>query len=79
MYQGRLGLGDRNNATAVYEPDGSVRLVISERRPPAGHDRNWLPLRGHAVGSAQFRLSRVDAPMPVIDCEVVAGASLPRC
>lgn len=61
----------RNNATAIAEEDGSVRLVISERRPPIGWDRNWLPLRGHTVGSAQFRLSRLDAPMPEISAEVV--------
>jgi hypothetical protein len=60
-----------NNAMAVPEPDGSVRLVISEQRPSAGFDRNWVQLRGHTVGSAQFRLSRLDAPMPRIECEVV--------
>lgn len=61
----------RNNATAVADEDGSVTLVISERRPPAGLDRNWIPLRGHTVGSAQFRLSRSDAPMPQLVTEVI--------
>lgn len=66
----------RNNVTAVPESDGSVRLVISERQPPAGWDRNWLPLRGHTVGSAQFRLSRTDLPMPEISAEVAKIDSL---
>lgn len=66
----------RNNATAVGRPDGSVRLVISEQQPPPGHDENWLPLRGHTVGSAQFRLSRSEAAMPELSSEVVAIADL---
>ena len=61
----------RNNATAIADEQGNVRLVISEQRPPSGFDDNWLPLRGHEVGSAQFRLARVDLPMPVITSEVV--------
>lgn len=61
-----------NNATAVREDDGSVRIVVSEQRPPAGFDKNWLALRGHTVGSAQFRLSRSEAPMPEIQSDVVS-------
>jgi len=54
-----------------------VRIVVSERRPPGEYARNWLPLRGHTLGSAQFRLSRLDAPMPEIGAEVVAVDTLP--
>lgn len=61
----------RNDATAIADADGSVTFVISEQRPAAPWDRNWLPLRGHTVGSAQFRLARCDAEMPTITCEVV--------
>lgn len=66
----------RNNATAVADDDGSVRIVVSEERPPRGFDRNWLPLRGHRLGSAQFRLSRLDAPMPELHAEVVSVRDL---
>ena len=63
--------GHRNNETAQVDDDGSVTLVVSEKRPGDRHVANWLPLRGHAVGSAQFRLSRCDAPMPEIETSVV--------
>ena len=66
----------RNNATTTPDADGSVRLVVSERRPPPGLDRNWIELRGHTVGSVQFRLSRTDAPMPELAGEIVAHADL---
>jgi len=65
-----------NKRTATYEQDGSVRIVVSERRPPPGHDANWLQLRGHTMGNAQFRLSRSAEPLPAIECQVVPFASL---
>lgn len=61
----------RNNSTAIADGEGNVRLVISERRPAGRFADNWLALRGHEIGSAQFRLSRVDLPMPPITAEVV--------
>lgn len=61
----------RNNATAIADEEGTVRLVISEHRPSGRFAENWLALRGHEFGSAQFRLSRVDLPMPPITTEVV--------
>lgn len=66
----------RNNATAVADDDGSVHLMISERPPPSGWKGEWLPLRGHTVGSAQFRLSRVDYPMPQITAQVLPIADV---
>jgi len=63
--------GHRNNSTASADDDGSVTIVVSERRPPERFVPNWLPLRGHTLGSAQFRLSRCDAPMPQIECAVM--------
>lgn len=65
-----------NQRTASYEADSSVRIVISEQRPPPGHDANWLQLRGHTLGNAQFRLSRIPEPLPSIACEVVPFTSL---
>lgn len=65
-----------NKDTAVYGPDGSVRIVVSEQRPAAGHDENWVQLRGYTMGNAQFRLSRIADPLPEIRCEVAAVASL---
>ena len=70
--------GHRNNATAAVDDDGSVTIVVSERRPPDRHVANWLPLRGHTVGNAQFRLSRCDAPMPELAGSVVPIDDLSR-
>ncbi|MDH3706534.1 MAG: DUF1214 domain-containing protein [Acidimicrobiia bacterium] len=61
----------RNKATTTTDPDGAARIVVSERRPPPPHDRNWVQLRGHTLGNAQFRLSRIGDPLPPISCEVL--------
>lgn len=66
----------RNKRTATYEPDGSVQLVVSEDRPPAPHDKNWIQLRGHTLGNAQFRLFRITDPLPQIHCELRPMADL---
>jgi hypothetical protein len=66
----------RNNTTVRYDADGTVRLVVSEQRPGPDHDANWIQLRGHSMGNAQFRLSRIAAPLPRIECEVVDVADL---
>jgi hypothetical protein len=68
--------GHLNKRTATYEPDGSVRIVVSERRPPPEYDANWVQLRGHTLGNAQFRLSRVTGPLPAIKCRVLALTEL---
>ncbi len=57
-----------NKDSAIYDEDGSVTIVVSEADPGRP---NWLQLRGHTVGSAQFRLSRVREALPEITCEVV--------
>lgn len=64
--------GHRNNRTATVGDDGAVRLIISERTPPPADQPNWIQLRGHTVGSAQFRLARSDSPMPSITCKVLS-------
>jgi hypothetical protein len=66
----------RNKRTVKYDADGSVRIVVSEVRPGPGHDANWVQLRGHPMGNAQFRLSRITAPLPRIKCEVIDIADL---
>jgi hypothetical protein len=66
----------RNKRTVKYDADGSVRIVVSEVRPGPGHDANWVQLRGHTMGNAQFRLSRITAPLPRIKCEVIDIAEL---
>ena len=60
-----------NQRTAAYDDRGTVRIVVSEQRPPPGHDANWVQLRGHQLGNAQFRLSRIADPLPAIECQVV--------
>jgi hypothetical protein len=67
-----LDYGERgshlNNRTAVAEPDATVRVVISRRRP--GHE-NWIDTRGHRVGALVFRWSRTPLPVPELACRVV--------
>ena len=63
-----------NDRRATPEPDGSVRVVISERMP--GAEKNWLETQGHRQGSIVFRLSRCDAPLPVFTTRLVAVAEL---
>jgi hypothetical protein len=48
----------------------SVRLMISDVDPDVC---NWLDLRGHRVGTMQFRLSRAaDLELPAFRTRVVA-------
>lgn len=58
-----------NDRTIAREPDGSVRVVISERRP--GAEQNWLETRGHRQGSIVYRLSRSQEPMPAFETKLV--------
>jgi hypothetical protein len=67
--------GHLNKDSATYDEDGSVSIVVSEADPELP---NWLQLRGHTVGTAQFRLSRVRHGLPVITCRVVKLADLRR-
>ncbi len=53
---------DVNHHGAVYEDDGSVRLVVAHSDP--GHG-NWLDTAGHARGTMCLRWIRADAhPQP---------------
>jgi hypothetical protein len=58
-----------NSKTAVYEPDGSIRIVVAHRDP--GHP-NWIRTAGHLHGTMCFRWVRpeVDDP-PRPGCRVV--------
>jgi hypothetical protein len=58
-----------NNRTAQREADGSVRVVISTRRPGVA---NWIDTRGHRVGALVFRWSRTALPLPTLVTSVVA-------
>lgn len=44
-----------NNAQAQVDPDGMVRIVVSERNPGV---TNWVETLGHARGYMQFRWQR---------------------
>jgi len=46
-----------NNATAAYEPDGSVRIVVAHRNP--GHP-NWIDTTGHDHGIMGMRWVRAE-------------------
>ena len=65
--------GHLNKDSAVYAEDGSVTLVVSETDPGCP---NWLELRGHTIGTAQFRLSRIHNALPQITCRVIKQAEL---
>lgn len=57
-----------NNQTAVYEPEGLVRIVITDRPSDAP---NWLDTLGHREGTMVFRWSRSRDPIPPIASKVV--------
>jgi hypothetical protein len=51
-----------NKHTAKYEPDGSVRIVVTHRDPGVP---NWINTVGHESGTMCFRWVRADAhPQP---------------
>jgi hypothetical protein len=63
-----------NSKTAVYAPDGSVRIVVAHTDP--GHP-NWLQTAGHAHGAMCFRWVRPeshDPPAPT--CRVMKRSEL---
>lgn len=66
----RMNLNDQQVA---YEPDGSVRLILSDGDP--GHP-NWLDTSGHRVGTMFFRWLHAD-PALLPRCRVVAVGDIP--
>lgn len=61
-----------NDAAAVPEPDGSVRLVLADGDP--GHP-NWLDTSGHRVGTMFFRWLHADPVLPT--CRILPVAEVP--
>ncbi len=64
-----------NGHQAQVDPDGLIRLVVSETNPGVA---NWVERLGHDRGYLQFRWQRVDAPVtdgPTL--QVVPVSSLP--
>jgi hypothetical protein len=53
-----------NKHTAVYEDDGSVRIVVAHEDPGAGYP-NWLTTQGHNEGGMLFRWIEADEHPPV--------------
>ena len=47
-----------NAHTAIYEPDGAVRIVVAHQDP--GHP-NWIQTVGHPHGTMCFRWFHADA------------------
>jgi hypothetical protein len=61
-----------NKHTAVYEPDGSVRIIVAHRDP--GHP-NWIRTVGHSRGTMCFRWVKADEhPQP--RCRVMKHTEL---
>lgn len=58
------GRGYVNKRNAHYEPDGSVRIVVSATRP-ALDGGNWVPTWGHVRGGMSLRLIKTATPPPV--------------
>lgn len=53
-----------NRSQGQVDPDGKMRLVVSERNPGV---TNWLETLGHSRGYLQFRWHRVGRPMTTED------------
>jgi hypothetical protein len=58
----------RNNRTVETDADGSVRIVVSARRPQSP---NWIDTRGHRTGAMTFRWFRTANPIPELRTSVV--------
>jgi hypothetical protein len=70
-----------NGAQAQVDPDGKIRIVVTERNPGV---TNWVETLGHRRGFLQFRWQRVSRELTAADgptAEVVdfdaIGAALP--
>ncbi|HET7735717.1 MAG TPA: hypothetical protein VFK52_07065 [Nocardioidaceae bacterium] len=64
-----------NGHQAQVDPDGMIRIVVSEQNPGVA---NWVERLGHDRGYLQFRWQRLDGPVtegPTL--QVVPVASLP--
>jgi hypothetical protein len=61
-----------NKATAHYDADGGVTIIVSERDPGRP---NWLRTLGHRTGTANFRLMGAKEPV-VAEVLVVSSAEL---
>ena len=62
---------------ARHDPDGKIRMVVSERNPGLA---NWLERTGHRRGYLQFRWQRTSRPFTAADgptVELVPFDSLP--
>ncbi|TCN55685.1 hypothetical protein EV641_10331 [Rhodococcus sp. SMB37] len=67
-----------NNSQAQVDPDGNVRIVVSNRNPGV---TNWVETVGHDRGILQFRWQRLDRhpePREGPVAEVVAFDSIPE-
>ena len=53
-----------NASQAQIDPDGMIRLVVSERNPGI---TNWIETVGHSRGYLQFRWQRVDRELTAAD------------
>ena len=51
---GRYALGDRD--PLVYNPDGSLDLLVQADAPPPQLERNWLPVRSGVPSLLNARL-----------------------
>jgi len=66
-----------NGVQAQEDPDGKIRIVVSEGNPGV---TNWVETLGHAKGFLQFRWQRVSRPLTTADgpeVEVVDLGSVP--
>lgn len=65
-----------NGTQAQADPDGKIRIVISESNPGV---TNWCETLGHAKGYLQFRWQRVSRELTAEDgptCELVAASEV---
>lgn len=64
-----------NGHQAQVDPDGNIRIVVSEQDPGVA---NWVERLGHDRGYLQFRWQRVDAPVTEgLTLQIVPVAELP--
>ncbi|QBJ97948.1 hypothetical protein ERC79_19860 [Rhodococcus sp. ABRD24] len=62
-----------NASQSQIDPDGNIRLVISERNPGV---TNWIETLGHARGYLQFRWQRVSRELSAADGPTLEVVSL---
>jgi hypothetical protein len=62
-----------NNQTAVYEDDGSVRVIFASQNPGKP---NWIDTKNHQEGPMIFRWSRTKEPVPELEAKVLKLADL---